>query len=800
MSAAEPMQHPAISTQNTQTVNQSDQHLGAQQIDSRTQSVVQQHRQQIMSGSHNLVQMRAKASQLRASQSQRQLVAIQAKFAQSTKLSSDLGKVDSNADLVNQRQSSISDTSQNQVIKTQDDVASENIKSDLISTGSDSSRGLPQHLKMGIESLSGISMDHVQVHYNSDRPAQLNAYAYAQGSQIHLAHGQEHHLPHEAWHVVQQAQGRVKPTMQMKTRALINDDSGLEAEADKMGMQASNLLGIENTMQLHSSLPNSSAMPMQLSYKFGKMEWGEGNRKMAPKSFEEEGSDGKFTRVEADSGLPTAYGVLSSIFGKNLRKEVFKKTSMLASNCTRPHLVSASLERNANRDVRGSDDAAKVTAIGNLGDEEFLIRNGPSKSRTVSYHGGHFIGNQVMGGDISNVPWNVAPQDANNNQFAYNFTIEKMLRDAVPGTQYSYEVKVSYRSLNYRVNQQTLLENKIIKELDPTLAWEIQIPARIPQIWEATATMTNDGQFASPAKTDGTTYDQLSQDLEGELNEKNKKHSAHYKLDFEDEDKNELALEDVKYDASAVKKISFEMRQVQPSDLESSPPPKNWGENVMTDFGEVMLEKVTVEKVEKLLKEIRDQYEKIDFTQMEDDIETKDEEFFRTLNTFQFGSDTNLDFQIQCADKIIGEFEKFNYFLQHKNYCQKFNTELDELNQLNEKLQKEGAVVETIGIEDIKLLDQIELRQRKRTLEAVNSSIQTLLDKRANIRMKRDVILENKTGFESFCQKIKKEKVVRKRYSNIRSFVGKRGQLEKSDLLSIERRILEIKPSGIVFK
>ncbi|MBR7747229.1 DUF4157 domain-containing protein [Undibacterium sp. BYS107W] len=727
-------------------------------------------------------------------------MAIQAKFVQSTKLSSDLENLDSNADLANHRQSSISDASQNQVIKTQDAVASENIESDRISPRPDSSRGLPKYLKMGIESLSGISMDHVQVHYNSDRPAQLNAYAYAQGSQIHLAHGQEHHLPHEAWHVVQQAQGRVKPTMQMKTGALINDDSGLEAEADKMGMQASNLLGIKNTMQLHSSLPNFSAMPMQLSYKFEKREWGEGNRKMAPKSFEEEGSDGKFTRVEADSELPTAYGVLSSIFGKNLRKEVFKKTSMLASNCTRPHLVSASLERNVNRDVRGSDDAAIVTAIGNLGDEEFLIRNGPSKLRTVSYHGGHFIGNQVMGGDISNVPWNVAPQDANNNQFAYNFTIEKMLRDAVPGTQYSYEVKVSYRSLNYRVNQQTLLDNKIIKELDPKLAWEIQIPARIPQIWEATATMTNDGQFASPAKTEGTTYDQLSQDLEGELNERNKRHSAHYKLDFEDEDKNELALEDVKYDASAVKKISFEMHQVQPSDLESSPPPKNWGENVMTDFGEVMLEKVTVEKVEKLLKEIRDQYEKIDFTQMEDDIDIKDEEFSRTLNTFQFGSETNLDFQIQCADKIIGEFEKFNYFLQHKNYCQKFNTELDELNQLNEKLQKEGAVVEKIGIEDIKLLDQNELRQRKRTLEAVNSSIQTLLDKKANIRMKRDVIMENKTGFEDFCNKIKKERVVRKRYSNIRSFVGKRGQLEKSDLMSIESRILEIKPSGIVFK
>ncbi|MDZ4261530.1 MAG: DUF4157 domain-containing protein, partial [Pseudomonadota bacterium] len=55
--------------------------------------------------------------------------------------------------------------------------------------------GLPDNLKSGIESLSGMSMDHVKVHYNSDKPAQLNAHAYAQGSEIHVAAGQEQHLP-----------------------------------------------------------------------------------------------------------------------------------------------------------------------------------------------------------------------------------------------------------------------------------------------------------------------------------------------------------------------------------------------------------------------------------------------------------------------------------------------------------------------------------------------------------------------------------------------------------------------------
>ena len=98
--------------------------------------------------------------------------------------------------------------------------------------------GLPAPLKSGVEQLSGISLDHVRVHYNSPRPAQLQAHAYAQGSDIHLAPGQEKHLPHEAWHVVQQAQGRVKPTLQMKSGVPVNDDRGLEREADRMGARA----------------------------------------------------------------------------------------------------------------------------------------------------------------------------------------------------------------------------------------------------------------------------------------------------------------------------------------------------------------------------------------------------------------------------------------------------------------------------------------------------------------------------------------------------------------------------------
>jgi len=104
--------------------------------------------------------------------------------------------------------------------------------------------GLPDRLKAGVEQLSGHSLDDVRVHYNSAKPAALNALAYTQGSDIHLGPGQEKHLAHEAWHVVQQKQGRVKPTLQLKATP-VNDDPGLEREADSMGARALTLRRVE---------------------------------------------------------------------------------------------------------------------------------------------------------------------------------------------------------------------------------------------------------------------------------------------------------------------------------------------------------------------------------------------------------------------------------------------------------------------------------------------------------------------------------------------------------------------------
>lgn len=135
---------------------------------------------------------------------------------------------------------------QNKAIELQDNRPASVLQKKVNNTG------LPENLKSGLENLSGHSLDDVKVHYNSGKPAQLQALAYAQGTEIHIASGQEKHLPHEAWHVVQQKQGRVKPTLQMKGKVNVNDDKGLEKEADVMGAKALTVQRKENTKAHHS--------------------------------------------------------------------------------------------------------------------------------------------------------------------------------------------------------------------------------------------------------------------------------------------------------------------------------------------------------------------------------------------------------------------------------------------------------------------------------------------------------------------------------------------------------------------
>ncbi len=124
--------------------------------------------------------------------------------------------------------------------------------------------GLPDNLRAGIENLSGISMADVKVHFNSTKPSELQALAYTQGTDIYLGSGQEKHLAHEGWHVVQQKQGRVQPTMQAKGKPM-NSDRALEKEADIMGAKALQTAPTDRLTTTIENPPSSLALPQQIS-------------------------------------------------------------------------------------------------------------------------------------------------------------------------------------------------------------------------------------------------------------------------------------------------------------------------------------------------------------------------------------------------------------------------------------------------------------------------------------------------------------------------------------------------------
>lgn len=97
--------------------------------------------------------------------------------------------------------------------------------------------GLPENIALGVKQLSGMDISDTKVHYDSSEPAKVGAHAYAQGSDIYVAQGQEKHLAHEAWHIAQQKQNRVKPTTTENGQG-VNDDENLETEADVKGAEA----------------------------------------------------------------------------------------------------------------------------------------------------------------------------------------------------------------------------------------------------------------------------------------------------------------------------------------------------------------------------------------------------------------------------------------------------------------------------------------------------------------------------------------------------------------------------------
>lgn len=166
--------------------------------------------------------------------------------------------------------------------------------------------GLPDALKTSVENLSGMSLEDVRVHYSSSQPGQVQALAYTRGSDIHVAPGQEKHLAHEAWHVVQQKQGRVTPTVHAWGQA-INDDQGLEQEADSMAKKAASAANVTPVSRV-KRLEDAT---------------GQAKRTPVPETIQRRGRGPNI--LESDPRLVAAYEDL-------MRSEEFRKMDELATS------------------------------------------------------------------------------------------------------------------------------------------------------------------------------------------------------------------------------------------------------------------------------------------------------------------------------------------------------------------------------------------------------------------------------------------------------------------------------------
>lgn len=104
--------------------------------------------------------------------------------------------------------------------------------------------GIPTQMKLELERRSGLSFDDVRVHYNSDKPAQLQALAYTQGTQVYVGPGQERHLRHELGHVIQQKRGFGRCDA-MENGLPVSNSPEVERQADLLGSGYSLQAGLE---------------------------------------------------------------------------------------------------------------------------------------------------------------------------------------------------------------------------------------------------------------------------------------------------------------------------------------------------------------------------------------------------------------------------------------------------------------------------------------------------------------------------------------------------------------------------
>ena len=108
-------------------------------------------------------------------------------------------------------------------------------------TGNDTQRisrkgkPLPNKLLFAAKSLTGLSLENVDVIYDSPKTEQYQSDGFVKNNEIHLAKGNKGLIGHETWHMIQRIQNRVRTGEKTNPHFTINKNKNLENEAHIMG-------------------------------------------------------------------------------------------------------------------------------------------------------------------------------------------------------------------------------------------------------------------------------------------------------------------------------------------------------------------------------------------------------------------------------------------------------------------------------------------------------------------------------------------------------------------------------------
>ncbi len=159
----------------------------------------------------------------------------------------------------------------------------------------------------------------------------------------------------------------------------------------------------------------------------------------------------------------------------------------------KPKSVSAKIE-GARRQTGQRESSGLPSSVGNLGDQELLIRRG---MRFKNFQGGHLVGDDLMPTNISTMfDWNLAPQHERYNHPVY-YAIEQAINkgaliNGAPDRSIPITVNVSlsYDTPNYTVTVKDLIERGVVAQADVAaldLNKTITMTTRVPNNWEAKA-------------------------------------------------------------------------------------------------------------------------------------------------------------------------------------------------------------------------------------------------------------------------------------------------------------------------